>query len=146
MIDLSQLLETQRRMLEHNDYADQLRQQAQQFWNAQDEMLDDMRSFFDGWCERRHAGTRAALDATCVLTEAKDMETVNEALRNWSEGAMQRLMQDASEQMSCLAQLGSRMANGNGIQIPIAGEEDAATPKAANESKPAGAGSRRKAA
>lgn len=73
------------------------RQNATNFWSAQEKLLECMQEFAEGWFERRHEGTRSALAAASEITSA---ETPFEAVREyqkWAAGSFERIARDGIE-------------------------------------------------
>jgi hypothetical protein len=71
-----------------------MRKRACEFWESQDKILDGMQIFADGWFERRHTGTRAALDAAERICMAKSPVDQFREYQDWASGAFQRVMAD----------------------------------------------------
>ena len=67
---------------------------AQAFWQRQIATLDNMQSLVDGWIERRHAGSRAAMDASMRMCAAATPVDWFREYQKWAMGAMERLMGD----------------------------------------------------
>jgi hypothetical protein len=70
------------------------RQTATSFWQAQEKLLESMQDLADGWFERRHAGTEAALASARRICDA---DTPFEAIREyqkWAIGSFERILQD----------------------------------------------------
>ncbi len=68
---------------------------ASDFWRGQDRILDCMQVFARGWFDRRHAGTRAALEAARrICTAATPFEAAQE-YQNWVSGSLQRVATDS---------------------------------------------------
>ena len=71
-----------------------MQKNAHTFWNNQVEILDGMQAFAEGWFQRRHIGTQAAMEACERMCEAKTpVEWIHE-YQAWSTGAFQRLTAD----------------------------------------------------
>ena len=66
------------------------------FWEKQAELLDDMQVFADGWFERRHAGTKAALEASQRMCGASTPLACLGEYQKWMAGALVRVMADGS--------------------------------------------------
>jgi hypothetical protein len=64
------------------------------FWNMQNKILDSMEKFANGWFERRHVGTRAALEAAQRMCKAQTPVDLAREYQDWISGAFQRLMAD----------------------------------------------------
>lgn len=67
---------------------------ARSFWEGQDELLDKMQAVANGWFERRHAGTKAALEASQSLCAASSPLEFFGAYQTWMTGVLERLMAD----------------------------------------------------
>jgi hypothetical protein len=64
------------------------------FWNIQNKILESMENFANGWFERRHVGTRAALEAAQRMCKAQTPVDLTREYQDWISGAFQRLMAD----------------------------------------------------
>jgi len=64
------------------------------FWNIQYNVLDSMEKFANGWFERRHVGTHAALEAAQRMCKAQTPVDLTREYQDWISGAFQRLMAD----------------------------------------------------
>lgn len=71
-----------------------LGENAKRFWAAQDQMLDAMQEFTEGWLRRRHEGTRAAARAARNMCEAESTVDILREQQEWMGGVLQRLMAD----------------------------------------------------
>ena len=72
------------------------------FWNIQNQILDSMENFANGWFERRHVGTRAALEAAQRMCKAQTPVDLAREYQDWTSGAFQRLMADGTRVSSSL--------------------------------------------
>jgi hypothetical protein len=71
-----------------------LRKNTRAFWERQDNLLDEMQAFMNGWFERRHAGTKAALEACERMCRASTPAECLEEYQKWLSGAFERMMAD----------------------------------------------------
>ena len=79
-----------------------MQKNASAFWQNQEKLLEAMQTLAEGWFERRHNGTDAALKAAERICKA---QTPAEALREyqeWASGSLQRMMSDA---LACQQQM-----------------------------------------
>lgn len=84
---------------------DALRANASSFWHNQDKLLDSMQDFAAGWFERRHTGTRQALDAAqCICTARNPADAIRE-YQTWLAGAVDRSMKDCLAMQRLFASL-----------------------------------------
>jgi hypothetical protein len=67
---------------------------ARSFWSGQNDVLNEMQTFAKDWFERRHAGTRAALEACESMCAAKTPAEWFAVYQKWLMGATERLMAD----------------------------------------------------
>jgi hypothetical protein len=75
-------------------FAGILQESARRFWTCHAGVLNEIEAFSEGWFERRHAGTRAALEACeCMCTARTPTEWLS-AYQKWLIGAGERLMAD----------------------------------------------------
>jgi hypothetical protein len=64
------------------------------FWRSQDKVLSSMQAFTGGWFDRRHTGTRAALEATQRICAAKTPLDAVREYQEWASGSLQRMAAD----------------------------------------------------
>jgi len=81
---------------------DIMQRNARTFWENQTELLDRMQVFANGWFERRHAGTKAALEACERMCGAKTPAESLEAYQKWVGGVFERISADG---LACQGQL-----------------------------------------
>jgi hypothetical protein len=67
---------------------------ASKFWEGQSKILDSMQRFSTGWFDRRHVGTRAALEASLRVCESKKLAEVIACYQEWAAGAASRILDD----------------------------------------------------
>jgi hypothetical protein len=72
-----------------------VKSRAGDFWHGQDRVLDSMQAFAGGWFDRRHAGTRAALEAAQRMCTAKTPLDALREYQEWASGSMQRMAADS---------------------------------------------------
>lgn len=71
-----------------------LQDSATRFWAAQDQMLDAMHEFAEGWLQRRHEGTRAAAQVAQRMCKVENPVDLLREQQEWMNGVIQRLMAD----------------------------------------------------
>jgi hypothetical protein len=64
------------------------------FWGIQSKILDSMENFANGWFERRHVGTRAALEVAQRMCKAQTPVDLVHEYQDWISSAFQRVMAD----------------------------------------------------
>ena len=64
------------------------------FWNIQDRLLYIKENFADGWFERRHVGSHAALEAAQRMCSARTGVDLAREYQEGVSGAFQRVMAD----------------------------------------------------
>jgi len=77
-----------------NSAADSTSKLACRFWESQSELLDQMQVFANGWFDRRHAGTWAALDAVQKGCAAKNPADMFVCHQDWLAGVASRILDD----------------------------------------------------
>jgi len=114
------------------------RDSANRFWVAQDQMLDAMQEFTEGWLQRRHEGTRAAADVAQRMCRAENPIDLLKEQQEWMNGAIQRLMADGvacQKEWVLITSLAVQPLNGSGKDAeeapPRAKPHTAERPKAA---------------
>ena len=58
------------------------------FWQNQDKILAAMQTFADSWFERRHRGTRAALEVAERVCKAETSADLVREYQDWASGAL----------------------------------------------------------
>jgi hypothetical protein len=102
--------------------SDVMQRNAHGFWQKQSELLDNMQVFANGWFERRHAGTRAAWEASGRMCSATTpMECLGE-YQKWLSGAVERLVADG---LACQRGLGALTEGIAPSLVPSATQEPA---------------------
>ena len=96
MNDMTQQWKAMQRMMWGVPGSDVLQDNVSRFWTTQDRLLYIMENFADGWFERRHVGSHAALDAAQRMCNARTGVDLARESQEWVSGAFQRLMADGS--------------------------------------------------
>jgi hypothetical protein len=79
-----------------------LRENAAGFWTNQAKILASVEDYANGWFQRRHAGTEAALiSARQICDAATPLDAVRE-YQKWAIGSLERVIQDG---LACQQQL-----------------------------------------
>lgn len=86
-----------------------LKAAAGKFWLNQDHVLDCMESLSRGWFDRRHAGTRAAQEAAARMCAAQSPLDALHEYSQWANGALGRLVADASAVQQYVTVVGAAM-------------------------------------
>ena len=73
--------------------------QIEQFWDAQEKLLEEAETFAQHWFERRHEAVRSALKAARTASSANpaDPSKAMETLAEWQRHSTERLIADAQE-------------------------------------------------
>jgi hypothetical protein len=90
---------------------------ATRFWSAQEQMLDAMQGFAEGWLQRRHEGTRAAAEVAHRMCRAENPIDLLKEHQEWMNGAIQRLMADGvacQKEWALITGLAVQPLNGSG--------------------------------
>jgi hypothetical protein len=94
-VDLGEQAKEMQNMLKPSLAALQAMQDsATRFWSIQDQILDAMQQFSEGWLLRRHEGTRAAAEAAQRMCRAENPVDLLREQQEWLNGVLQRLMAD----------------------------------------------------
>ena len=93
-MNYTQQWEAMQRMMWRVPGSDALQDNARCFWNIQDRLLYIMENFADGWFERRHVGSHAALQAARRMCNARTGVDIAREYQQWVSGAFQRVMAD----------------------------------------------------
>ncbi|MGI1663717.1 hypothetical protein ACRDNQ_15875 [Palleronia sp. KMU-117] len=70
--------------------------QMEQFWRAQDRMLDAAEAFSQGWFQRRHEATKAAIGVARTMKGSGGArpDAAARALTEWQRDSVERLAED----------------------------------------------------
>lgn len=90
-----------------NPFAELLRRQAELTLVAQEEALKDLSAAVDGWIGRRQEATEAALVYMKQIAQTQDAGEASQVMTEWAQRSLERLTDDARDQM----ELGLRLAN-----------------------------------
>ena len=93
---------------------------------AQHEFLDSYKNVVDHWCKRRHEGVAALMSLTRDVTEARSPTAVGTAVLQWYQGALQRLSQDAQDQLKMGLTAAQCCGAVTGALAPSPGSKDVA--------------------
>lgn len=86
--------------------------QMEQFWKAQDGMLDDAQTFTKAWFERRHDATRSALEIVRKVSgNSADPSGAMQAMVDWQQGSFRRLAEDMQEWVELCSSCAGRMTD-----------------------------------
>ena len=93
--DLGGLMEQLRGMFALNPMA---RPQIEQFWKAQEDILEETETFSKAWFERRHEAARTALEALRRMNrDGADASSATRAMVDWQQGSLRRLNEDLQQ-------------------------------------------------
>lgn len=93
-VNVTDELNAMQRMFLPSDLSEAMQKNACGFWENQDKILDAMQAFANGWFERRHTGTRAALESAQRMCKAQTPVDLAREYQDWASGALQRIMAD----------------------------------------------------
>jgi hypothetical protein len=93
---------------------------------AQHEFLDSYKNVVDHWCKRRHEGVAALMGLTMDVAEARSPTAVGTAVLRWHQGALQRLSQDAQDQLKMGLTAAQCCGAVTGALAPSPGSKDVA--------------------
>lgn len=85
-----------------------------QFWTVQDRILSEAETYARHWFARRHAATRAALEACEKAAAAGPADAIGVAqlLRDWQAHSLERMAEDLREWMDLWARCAGHLARG----------------------------------
>lgn len=86
-----------------------IKPQVEQFWDAQEKMLDEAEAFTRHWFARRHEAARTALDAARTAASGDDAgpAAAMQALSEWQRHSAERLAEDGQEWLAMIARCAS---------------------------------------
>jgi hypothetical protein len=95
---------------------------------GQDEYLDEWQELIDNWCKRRHKGVAAAWAMLQELQSGKDSADALAVWERWIRGVIQRLAEDANDQVAIICRALRFGTAANGLFMP--GIPDTRRPRA----------------
>ena len=106
--------------------------QMEQFWKAQDDMLEDAEAFSKAWYARRHDAARSALKAVRKLNgSGMTPMSVMQEMAEWHRHSLERLTEDMQHMMSLCARCAGRIATAETLAAEKTLEETTKQSKAA---------------
>lgn len=85
--------------------------QLEQFWKAQDGILEEAEAYSRAWFERRHDATKSALETVRnVNGNGGDPAAAVRAMIEWQQGSFQRLAEDMQEWVELCSQCAGHMS------------------------------------
>ncbi|KPQ16164.1 MAG: hypothetical protein HLUCCO18_09430 [Rhodobacteraceae bacterium HLUCCO18] len=89
--------------------------QMEQFWKAQDAILEETEAFSKAWFERRHEATRQAVEAVHKLNGegggGADPTAAMRAMAEWQQGSLRRMAQDMQEWVELCSRCAARVTD-----------------------------------
>lgn len=86
--------------------------QIEQFWDAQEKMLEETEAFAQHWFKRRHEAVRTALQAARSMSSANpsDPSEALQSMTEWQRHSSERLVADAQEWFETVARCAAYVA------------------------------------
>jgi hypothetical protein len=85
---------------------------------GQDEYLDEWQELIDNWCKRRHKGVEAAWAMFQELQSGKDGADAIVVWERWIRGVIQRVADDANDQVVIMSRALRFWTAANGLFMP----------------------------
>lgn len=86
--------------------------QMEQFWKAQDQILEESEAFSRAWFERRHEATKTALEAVDKMEgTGADPAAAMRSMADWQQASVQRLAADLQQWVELCARCTRRMTD-----------------------------------
>lgn len=86
--------------------------QMEQFWKAQDGVLEEAEAYSNAWFEHRHQAARSALGAIRKVNgNAADPSAAMQAIVEWQRHSFERLVEDARQWVNFCSNCTARMTN-----------------------------------
>lgn len=84
----------------------------EQFWKAQENVLQEAEAFSRGWFQRRHDAAKSALDATrkAAGNGASDSSSALQAISEWNRHSVERMTEDFREWMKFCTQCAGHLS------------------------------------
>ncbi|SLN53939.1 hypothetical protein PEL8287_02868 [Roseovarius litorisediminis] len=112
--------------------------QVEQFWDAQEKLLQEAEAFTRHWFARRHEATKSAMDAAKKATvSANDPTEAMQAMADWQRHSVERIAEDAGEWMDMVARCTGHVVRSEAQVSEEALEEAVRQTKSATKSKSA---------
>ncbi len=110
--------------------------QIEQFWDAQEKILEETEAFAQHWFERRHEAVRTALKTArnASSANAADPTQAFQNMANWQRHSAERLVADAQEWYETVARCASYMAETEIAAVEKTVDDVAETAKRAGKS------------
>ncbi len=88
--------------------------QMEEFWKAQEQLLDEAEAFSRHWFERRHVAARTAMETARELREdgAGDPGSAMKAMGDWQAESVQRMVADWQEWLELCQRCAGHMSAG----------------------------------
>jgi len=86
--------------------------QMEQFWTAQDGILEEAETFSEAWFERRHQAAQSALEAVRDTNgNGADPSAAMQTMMDWRQHSLQRLAEDMQQWLELCSRCANRMAS-----------------------------------
>ncbi len=110
--------------------------QIEQFWDAQEKMLEETEAFAQHWFERRHEAVRTALQAAREVSYANPSEPSKalQSMAEWQRHSTERLVADAQEWFETVARCAVYVAETESEAVEQTVDDVAAATKSAGNS------------
>ena len=103
-VDLTEQWRSMQRMfLPTSAISASLKENARNFWEIQDKLLNNMQAVANGWFNRRHVGTNAAREAAERMCTTDTLVDFGQAYQNWARGAFERVIEDCQHQVTAVS-------------------------------------------
>jgi hypothetical protein len=80
------------------------------FWENQENALDGLKEFADGWFARRHKGMHAALEAAKHIGDAETPSDILQEYQNWLRQEMELLAEDGKAYQQQVLRAGAHLS------------------------------------
>ncbi|WP_245224412.1 MULTISPECIES: phasin family protein [unclassified Ruegeria] len=110
--------------------------QIEQFWDAQEKMLEETEAFAQHWFERRHEAVRTALQAARKVSSANPSEPTKalQSMTEWQRHSVERLVADAQEWFETVARCAAYVAETEAEAVEKTVDDVATATKSAGKS------------
>lgn len=110
--------------------------QMEQFWKAQDGILEEAEAYSKAWFGRRHEATRSALETVRKMNgNGSDPAAALRAMTEWQQHSFQRLVEDAQEWLELCTRCANRVSDAEMVAGKEGLEEVEKRAKSATRSK-----------
>jgi len=104
------ILKSTQEFLEKNKMGEMMGQQAERFWQGQNEMLTEFEGFVHNWTKRRLEANEAARHAAETMAKSQDVTQSLQVMNQWFTDSLSRMQQDTQDQYELMMKMVNKVA------------------------------------